>query len=175
MHISSVFVAVFFVASLTGCGKKETSPPAAEAQPAPAAAEAEHPAAEPAPEAETTSTDTDGCSYTTTNQTVTGPCPTGRADSGSCELIQDGDQFRFVIKTGRTCNPASICTFIGTVADGKYIGRNEVTVDSEGGTVTNTVEFVVNDSSAGTGSGTSTYSHPGGTKCEWRYDLGFAQ
>ena len=109
--------------------------------------------------------------FTISNTQVSGPCPVGPNSSGVCTITQTGDQFRLAFVEGRICRPASLCTYEGTISGKEYNASNSAHVDNEGGKVTNTIVFNASSANAASGNGTSTYSHPGGMKCDWRFDF----
>ena len=109
--------------------------------------------------------------FTISNTKASGPCPAGPNSSGICTIAQTGDQFHLEFVEGRVCKPDSMCTYEGTISGKEYNASNSATVDNEGGKVTNTIVFTASSAKAASGHGTSTYSHPGGMKCDWKFDF----
>jgi hypothetical protein len=110
-------------------------------------------------------------SYATSGNWVTGVCPVGKDSSGALEIIQTGDAFTLKLLSGAVCNPASMCSYTGTIAGAVYKASNSAVVDSEGGKVTNTITFTATSVGAASGTGGSQYTHPSGTTCTWGFNI----
>lgn len=158
---------VTFVLFAAACGNRAAPP----AEPGPEAA-TPAPAPEAAAPAEVFVGDLSGTwKYTTSNRHVMGMCPAGADTSGTSEVKEADGKLTFAFVSGQTCQPASMCSYAGTVADGHYTVGNSDTVDDEGGKVTNALQFAAISATAAKGTGTSTYTHPGGMQCTWSYDI----
>ena len=110
-------------------------------------------------------------SYTTSNNWVTGVCPKGMDSSGTLQISQTGDSFTLQLLSGMVCDPASMCSYSGTIAGAVYTATNSAVVDTEGGKATNTITFTATSTTAASGADSSTYVHPGGMTCTWGFDI----
>jgi hypothetical protein len=111
--------------------------------------------------------------YSATTPTVQGICPAGSAASGTL-TISKGSGVRpyiLVFQSGRVCNPASLCTFNGTLSGNELVFVNEARVDDEGGEVTNAFRLTVLTNEAAAGEASSRYIHPDGMECQWSYGI----
>lgn len=106
-------------------------------------------------------------SYGTSGSWKKGPCPTGDAAKGDLKIAKKGKSLTLTFVSGRTCRPASMCTFTGTLKHKKYVGSNSAKVDSEGGKVTNTITLTLQSPKSAAGSSSSSYKHPSGMTCTW--------
>ena len=111
--------------------------------------------------------------YNATMPTVQGMCPAGSAASGTLTISKgSGDRpYILVFQSGRVCNPASLCTFNGTLSGNELVFVNEAKVDDEGGEVTNAFRLTVLTNELATGSASSRYVHPDGMECQWSYSI----
>lgn len=114
-------------------------------------------------------------SYTTSNNWVTGVCPKGQDSSGTLQITQSGDSFTLQLLSGMVCDPASLCSYSGTIAGAVYTATNSAVVDTEGGKATNTITFTATSSAAATGADSSSYVHPGGMTCTWGFDIALSR
>lgn len=109
--------------------------------------------------------------YRTTQPTVTGACPAGKALSGTVAITQTGNEVIFEYTSGATCRPAAVCSYTGSLEYNKettdLVVSNSVVVDDEGGEVTGAIHLNIISNKNGTGSGTSHYVHPKGFECRW--------
>jgi len=110
-------------------------------------------------------------SYTTTDNWVTGVCPKGMDSSGTLQITQTGDSFTLQLMSGMVCDPASMCSYSGTIAGAVYTATNSAVVDTEGGKATNTITFTATSNTAATGADSSSYVHPGGMTCTWGFNI----
>jgi hypothetical protein len=106
-------------------------------------------------------------SYVTSGSWKKGPCPMGGEAKGKLKITVKGKTFTLVFESGRTCRPASMCTFAGTVKGRTYVGSNKAKVDSEGGTAANTLTITAKSPTSAAGTSSSSYTHPGGMRCTW--------
>jgi MYXO-CTERM domain-containing protein len=109
-------------------------------------------------------------SYVTTNNWVTGLCPKGQDSSGMLTITQTGDTVTLVVSSGMVCDPASMCSFAGTVSGADYTVSNSAVVDNEGGVAKNTVTFTASSASAAAGQDSSSYTLDTFT-CSWGFDI----
>jgi len=105
--------------------------------------------------------------YSTAGSWKKGPCPVGSEAKGAIKITQQGDKVTLVITAGRVCNPASMCTFVGTLKGNKLTVSNAAKVDTEGGKVQNSIALEVKDTRSAAGTSSSSYKHPGGMTCTW--------
>ena len=111
--------------------------------------------------------------YNATMPTVQGMCPPGGPASGTL-TISKGSGVRpyiLVFQSGRVCNPASLCTFNGTLSGNELVFVNEAKVDDEGGEVTNAIRLTVLTNELANGNASSRYVHPDGMECQWSYGI----
>lgn len=111
--------------------------------------------------------------YNATMPSVQGMCPPGGPASGTL-TINKGSGVRpyiLVFQSGRVCNPASLCTFHGTLTGNELVFVNEAKVDDEGGEVTNAFRLTVLTNDVATGNASSRYIHPDGMECHWSYSI----
>ena len=102
-----------------------------------------------------------------------GGCPgshAGFAMGGLMEISQGGGALAMQIVSGATCDPATMCSFTGEIAQGDLILWNSGVVDDEGGTVTNTLHLVFANDSLAQGVGGALYHHPR-LDCLWSWDI----
>lgn len=102
-----------------------------------------------------------------------GGCPgsgAGFAMAGLMEIAQADTAISMQIVSGAVCDPASMCSFTGEIADGDLILWNSDTVDDEGGKVTNTLHLVFQNDSLAQGVGGSLYVHPK-MSCTWGWNM----
>jgi hypothetical protein len=109
------------------------------------------------------------CTYATTNHTIKGTCPPGKASSGACEIKESDKGFRLTLVTGSVCQPASMCVFFCQRSGDTVNCTNTDKVDDEGGMVTNKMNLKIGESGQAAGTGSSVYNHPGGFTCTWGY------
>jgi hypothetical protein len=111
--------------------------------------------------------------YATLNHT--GGCPgapsAGFPMGGLMEITQSGGAIAMRIETGAICDPASMCNFAGTIADGYLVLSNSDIVDDEGGRATNTLQLGFISDSVAQGVGGALYVHPKGMTCGWNWDI----
>jgi hypothetical protein len=105
--------------------------------------------------------------YTSSASVVTGVCPPGGPASGTCTITKSGNVYTLVIKSGRVCNPASMCTFTGQLSGNVLTLSNTDTVDSERGTATNALGLLIVSNEFIDGRSSSRYVHPQGYECQW--------
>ena len=107
--------------------------------------------------------------YSATMPTVQGMCPAGSAASGTLTISKGSGArpYILVFQSGRVCNPASLCTFNGTLSGNELVFVNEAKVDDEGGEVTNAFRLTVLTNEVATGEASSRYLHPDGMECQW--------
>lgn len=105
--------------------------------------------------------------YSTSGSWKKGPCPVGSEAKGAITITQKGAKVTLVFTAGRVCNPASMCTFTGTLKGNKLTVGNAAKVDAEGGKVQNSIALEVKDAKSATGTSSSSYKHPGGMTCTW--------
>jgi len=110
-------------------------------------------------------------SYTVTPMGVTGMCPPGVPGSGELSIAVSGDEVTLTFLSGRTCSPASMCTFTGRVEEGQIMVSNTDVVDDEGGEATNAIALFFSSDSNGWGRGSSRYLHPSGFECVWEENI----
>lgn len=111
--------------------------------------------------------------YNATMPSVQGMCPAGGPASGTL-TISKGSGVRpyiLVFQSGRVCNPASLCTFHGTLTGNELVFVNEAKADDEGGEVTNAFRLTVLTNDVATGNASSRYIHPDGMECQWSYSI----
>ncbi|MDU8926945.1 hypothetical protein RXV86_06075 [Alisedimentitalea sp. MJ-SS2] len=109
--------------------------------------------------------------FATSNHT--GGCPgsgPGFAMAGLMEIAQSGGVISMEVVSGAACDPASMCSFTGEIAEGDLILWNSDTVDDEGGKVTNTLHLVFQNNSLAQGVGGSLYVHPK-MSCTWGWSM----
>ena len=102
-----------------------------------------------------------------------GGCPGGAAGfpmAGLMEISQAGGAIAMQVVSGAVCDPASMCSFTGEIAEGDLILWNSAPVDEEGGKVTNTLHLVFQNDSLAQGVGGSLYLHPK-MSCLWSWDM----
>ena len=87
--------------------------------------------------------------------------------SGQCIIDQQGNTFSFAFISGMICSPPECCTFEGTVSGSEYLCATTDIVDTEGGSVTSTINFTAASPTSASGSGNSVYTHPGGYEMAW--------
>jgi len=104
------------------------------------------------------------------NHSVTGACPNGTNASGTLNIVQTGDSFTLEFTSGMECDPASMCSFNGTVNGAEYTATNSDVVDNEGGVATNTFVFTASSETEAAGSTVSTYELDD-FSCEWNFDV----
>ncbi|WP_417809865.1 hypothetical protein [Thioclava sp.] len=90
--------------------------------------------------------------------------------AGLMEITQANGAISMQIVSGAVCEPASMCSFTGEIAQGDLILWNHDTVDDEGGEVTNTLHLVFQNASLINGVGGAYYNHPK-MKCIWNWDI----
>ena len=90
--------------------------------------------------------------------------------AGIMEIVQKDGAIAMHLETGAKCDPASMCSFTGEIADGDLILWNSDTVDDEGGTATNTLHLIFQNEALAQGVGGSVYKHPKMT-CMWTWDM----
>lgn len=105
--------------------------------------------------------------YTSTGQTVTGPCPAGKPTSGTMKIAQKGKGVTLSYTSGAVCVPPSVCTYKGSLSGNQLSASNHAEVDDEGGNVTNALGLIVASNESMSGLSSSRYSHPGGMECHW--------
>jgi hypothetical protein len=100
-------------------------------------------------------------------------CPAGGPASGTLTINKGGGDrpYILVFQSGRVCNPASLCTFNGTLSGNELVFVNEARVDDEGGEVTNAFRLTVLTNELATGEASSRYIHPDGMECQWSYRI----
>jgi len=112
--------------------------------------------------------------FQTSHPTVTGGCPAGDALSGTAAITQEGMEVTLSYLTGPECRPAAVCSYAGTLdEDNQFVVSNSVTVDDEGGKVSNEVHLTVFDNGLAKGTSTSHYVHPKGFECTWQMSVSF--
>lgn len=111
--------------------------------------------------------------YSAKMPTMQGMCPAGNAASGTLTINKgSGDRpYILVFRSGRVCNPASLCTVNGTLSGNELVFVNEAKVDDEGGEVTNAFRMTVLTCELATGEASSRYLHPDGIGCHWSYGI----
>jgi hypothetical protein len=111
--------------------------------------------------------------YSATMPTVQGMCPAGNAASGTLTISKGNGSrpYILVFQSGRVCNPASLCTFNGTLSGNELVFVNEAKVDDEGGEATNAFRLTVLTNELATGNASSRYFHPDGMECQWTYGI----
>ena len=113
--------------------------------------------------------------FSTSMHTVTGVCPPGKPSIGKAMIIQKESQVTFDFISGAVCKPASVCHYTGSTSGGIVSLTNSATVDSEGGTVSNTLKLIVASSDKITGRSASKYNHPSGMGCSWASEIELAK
>ena len=109
--------------------------------------------------------------FSTSNHT--GGCPgsgPGFPMAGLIEISQSGAGIAMQVVSGAICDPASMCSYGGQIAQGDLILWNSDTVDDEGGKVTNTLHLIFANNSLAQGVGGSLYVHPK-MSCAWNWDM----
>jgi hypothetical protein len=101
---------------------------------------------------------------------ISGPCPLGKDGQGSLKIAKSGAGYTLGYLTGMVCNPPQVCVLSGTCTGDNCVFVTTVTVDDEGGTVTNTANLTFEKNHA-VGNGSCVYKHPGGMQCTWTYLL----
>jgi len=109
--------------------------------------------------------------YTASGSSVTGMCPPGPPNSGIVTITGGGGSYTLVFTSGRTCSPASMCTFTGTLSGNQLLFSNSDTVDDEAGSATNALALAVHSNNRIAGEGSSRYVHPDGFECSWSYTI----
>jgi hypothetical protein len=113
--------------------------------------------------------------YNATMPTVQGMCPPGGPASGTLTISKGGGDrdrpYILVFQSGRVCNPASLCTFHGTLTGNELVFVNEAKADDEGGEATNAFRLTVLTNELATGEASSRYIHPDGMECQWSYSI----
>ncbi len=108
--------------------------------------------------------------FSLTDSAVSGMCPMGTNGSGSITIMDEGGgAYSLKYLQGMVCNPADVCVLPGSCDGAECVFSTTVTVDNEGGQVTNTAKFTFEANHA-LGSGSSVYKHPKMT-CSWTYLL----
>ena len=111
--------------------------------------------------------------YSATMPSVQGMCTAGGPASGTLTISKGGGArpYILVFQSGRVCNPASLCTFNGTLSGNELVFVNEARVDDEGGEVTNAFRLTVLTNELATVEASSRYLHPDGMECQWSYGI----
>ena len=99
-----------------------------------------------------------------------GPCPMGGDGSGSLTISKTASGYALGYIKGMVCRPAEVCALTGTCDGNRCVFTTTVTVDNEGGTVTNKADLTFEQNHA-VGSGGTVYKHPSGMQCSWSYLL----
>lgn len=109
--------------------------------------------------------------FTLYESSVSGMCPMGRDGKGSLVITKRGNR-KYTLKyvKGMTCDPNDVCVLKGSCEGAVCIFSTTVTVDNEGGSVTNSNELRF-DGGVVRGAGQSVYKHPSGMTCSWTYKL----
>lgn len=105
--------------------------------------------------------------YTTSNSWG----PHNKDTSGMCSIVQKGDSFSFVFKTGYRCKPKPVCSLSGAVSGNTYYCSTKDQVDDEGGIVETKMRFSATSKSRASGKFTSVYHHPSGFTIKWGGDI----
>jgi hypothetical protein len=105
------------------------------------------------------------------NSKSAGPCPMGGDGSGELTIEKAAGGLTLTYGEGMTCRPAEVCRLTGSQAGRIFTFATTVRVDGEGGEVTNSAELEFTSAAAGTGRGSSKYSHPEGFSCTWTFDI----
>jgi hypothetical protein len=156
------------VPALVGCEDEPGPRPPAASAPAPATEEAVAPPAEQAdPGADLLGTWTGSLRH----ESVSGPCPATPAQQGTVEIARGAEGLTMRLGEGFRCAPASACVFAFTVEDGAMVARNAGAADDEGGTHGTELRLSASADEQLMGTGSSTYSHPGGMDCRWTTTL----
>jgi len=108
--------------------------------------------------------------FVLSNSSVQGKCPMGRNGAGTLGIVKTPKGYSLQYLRGMTCRPASVCVLYGGCRGGACLFSTTVTVDSEGGKVTNTAKLRF-AGRGGNGTGRSVYRHPSGFSCTWTYSL----
>ena len=108
---------------------------------------------------------------TRSNSKSAGPCPMGGDGRGELTIEKAAGGLTLTYGEGMTCRPADVCRLTGSQTGGTYTFATTVRVDGEGGEVTNSAELEFTSAAAGTGRGSSKYSHPEGFRCTWTFDI----
>jgi hypothetical protein len=110
-------------------------------------------------------------SYTASASSVTGPCPSGPASSGTATNSGGAGGYTLVFISGMVCSPSSMCTYAGTLSGNSLVVSNTAVVDDEGGSATNALGLTVYTNGHISGDGSSRYVHHEGFECHWRYTI----
>ena len=103
---------------------------------------------------------------------VSGMCPMGQDGSGTLTILdQGGGALTLQYVTGMQCDPSDVCVLFGACDGNLCAFSTEVTVDDEGGKVTNSAELTLVAPNHLEGVGSSVYQHPQGFTCSWSYML----
>jgi hypothetical protein len=108
--------------------------------------------------------------YVRSHQTVKGRCPLGVGGPGTLSIARAKKGYVLRYLTGTTCRPASVCVLYGNCRAGNCVFSTTVTVDNEGGKVTNTAALRFAAGGA-TGAGHTVYRHPSGFTCTWTFQM----
>ena len=112
--------------------------------------------------------------FTTSNATHSGYCPAGNNSSGTCVISQTGNMLTLTFMSGWTCDPVSMCTYVGACTGDVYTFSNSDDVDDEGGVATNAIYLTATSENTLSGSSASMYVIDNFT-CTWGYDAVFTK
>ncbi len=104
------------------------------------------------------------------HQAVKGRCPLGRGGPGTLSIARAKKGYVMRYLRGVTCRPASVCVLYGSCRGVRCMFSTTVTVDNEGGKVTNTAALRFAGHGA-TGAGRTVYRHPSGFTCTWTFQI----
>lgn len=102
---------------------------------------------------------------------VAGMCPMGGDGGGTLNIGGQSDALVIQYITGMTCAPPEVCVLFGSCQGSRCMFSTTVTVDDEGGKVTNSADLTLVSPDRMEGTGGSVYVHPEGFTCSWAYNL----
>jgi hypothetical protein len=105
---------------------------------------------------------------------VSGICPLGPRQSGTCEIGDLDGVVTFAYTSGVRCSPKAACRFTCTESDGALTCRNSGPADDEGGRYATTLTLTPTSARQASGTAKSSYTHPD-MRCEWRTSLAFTR
>ncbi len=115
--------------------------------------------------------------FNTSDYTVTGTCPSGNPASGTLSFTdsENGTSVTMVFLSGMTCTPDAACVYQGGYQTSKNVVLTNNLMDSEGGTVTNSISITWASPTTAYGNGVSVYNFANGVTCTWHYKINLSQ
>ena len=108
--------------------------------------------------------------YVTSENWVSGLCQAGANASGTLTITQEDSTATMVINSGMVCDPASMCSYNGTVKENVYTFTNSAIVDDEGGEASNTIVLTAVSANAAAGNDISSYVL-NDFSCSWGFNI----